>query len=322
MPSRLAELTASPMLVQYAQGIAQTGVQPIADFFAPTVPVPTMRGRYKKYSQKNRFRIPDTKRPMGGKAVVLEWTMEDATYDCTPNSIDVPVDMIEQREAESAGANFIMESAQMAADVATLSHEQRVIQLAKDNVTATAGIGAWLDANGNPVSGDPVGEIDSLIETVTKAAPGGSGSSVGLLFGSTAWRYFKNHTAVRSKFVVGRATGQVGVAIPTIEMAAGLFLFEPEIMISRMVYDTAREGQTRSLDFLMTTDIFVFVRRSAPTRLDPTFMKTFRLANQWMVPGTYIREDQRAEVVKFDWSADVEITNSDACARITVGAAP
>jgi hypothetical protein len=307
------------MLVQYAQGIAQSGVQPIADFLAPTVPVPTMRGRYKKYSQKNRFRIPNTKRAMGGKAVVLEWTMEDATYDCTPNSIDVPVDMIEQREAESAGANFVMESAQMAAEVAQLSHEQRVIQLAKDNVTATANVGGWLDANTLPTLGDPVGEIDSLIESVTKAAPGGSGSAVGILFGSTAWRYFKNHSAVRQKFVVGRAAGQVGLGIPTLDMASGLFLHDPEIMVSRMVYDTGHEGQTRSLDFLLTTDVFVFVRRSAPTRLDPTFMKTFRLANQWMVPGTYVREDQRAEVVKFDWSADVEITNSDAGARLTVG---
>ncbi len=50
-------------------------------------------------------------------------------------------------------------------------------------------------------------------------------------------------------------------------------------------------------------------------------MKTFRLANQWMVPGTYMRDDQRVEVVKFDWSEDVEVTNSSAAARLTVGTA-
>ena len=55
MPS-LSEITASPMLKEFAQGAAQSAVQPVADFLAPTVEVPTSIGRYKIYTEKNRFR--------------------------------------------------------------------------------------------------------------------------------------------------------------------------------------------------------------------------------------------------------------------------
>ena len=55
------------MLKEFAQGAAQSAVQPVADFLAPTVEVPTSIGRYKIYTEKNRFRpagyIPRDWRP-------------------------------------------------------------------------------------------------------------------------------------------------------------------------------------------------------------------------------------------------------------------
>jgi hypothetical protein len=47
-------------------------------------------------------------------------------------------------------------------------------------------------------------------------------------------------------------------------------------------------------------------------------MKTFRLAGQYMVPGSYVREDGRVEVAKFDWSEDVRITNASAAVRLNI----
>jgi hypothetical protein len=37
-----------------------------------------------------------------------------------------------------------------------------------------------------------------------------------------------------------------------------------------------------------------------------------------MVPGSYVREDGRAEVAKFDWSEDVRVTNSAAVVRLNI----
>ena len=56
--SRLSDISASPTLREYAQGAAQDAIMPVADFIAPTVEVPTSVGRYKSYTEKNRFRIP------------------------------------------------------------------------------------------------------------------------------------------------------------------------------------------------------------------------------------------------------------------------
>ncbi len=53
--------------------------------------------------------------------------------------------------------------------------------------------------------------------------------------------------------------------------------------------------------------MLIFARKAQPTRRDPSFMKTFRLMNQFMVPGSYMRDDGRVEVAKFDWSEDVKV---------------
>jgi hypothetical protein len=85
-----------------------------------------------------------------------------------------------------------------------------------------------------------------------------------------------------------------------------------------MVYDSAAEGLPANLSFLLDNVVLVFARKANPTRRDPSFMKTFRLMNRYMVPGSYVREDGRAEVAKFDWSEDVQVTNAAAGIRLNI----
>ncbi len=87
-----------------------------------------------------------------------------------------------------------------------------------------------------------------------------------------------------------------------------------------MIYDEAPEGKDEDIRFLLDSTVLVFARKEAPTRRDPSFMKTFRLMNQYMVPGSYARDDGRVEVAKFDWSEDIQVTNSAACVRMNVSA--
>jgi hypothetical protein len=49
-------------------------------------------------------------------------------------------------------------------------------------------------------------------------------------------------------------------------------------------------------------------------------MKSFRLMGKYMVPSSYMRDDGRVEVAKFDWSEDVRVTNSAAVKRLNVSA--
>ena len=313
--SRLSDISASPTLREFAQGAAQSSIMPVADFLAPTVQVATSVGRFKSYTEKNRFHIPDTLRTMGGRAAELRFDATDATYNCEPHALDYPVDNLEQLEAEGL-ENMLREGAVAVAEVAALAHEKSVI----DAALAVVGAGtakSWADA------ADPIADIDDAILTVIKAAKYGSLMGVGVLFGATAWKIFKNQAKVRGRFVVGNGAGKgsLGLAVPT-EMSAGqMFIGTPEVRTSYMIYDANPEGKAESVSFLMDTAVLIFARKDAPTRRDPSFMKTFRLMNRFMVPGSYVRDDGRVEVAKFDWSEDVKVTNSAACVRLTVAAA-
>jgi len=296
------------MLREYAQGAAQSSIQPVADFIAPTVPVSTSVGRYKKYTEKNRFRIPATLRGMGGRATELSFAVSDETFNCAPHALDFPVDNLE--ELEEAGLESVLEEgAILVSEIAGLAHEKLVVD------TALASVGAGTDVTFSGASDDAVNLIDQQILNVIKTTKYGSLMGIGVLFGATAFRIFKNSPLVRARF-----TTAGGNAIPNItpESASSLLLGQPDVRVSYMVYDNAPEGIAEDIKFVLDSTVLIFARRPEPTRRDPSFMKTFRLTNNYMVPGSYIRDDGRVEVAKFDWSEDVKVTNALAATRLNV----
>lgn len=312
--SRLSDISSSPTLREFAQGAAQSSIMPVADFLAPTVEVATSTGRYKVYTEKNRFHIPDTLRSLGGRASELRFEATDATFNCEPHALDYPVDNLEQIEAEGL-ENMIREGAVAVAEVSALAHEKSVI----DEGLAIVGAGTnkvWNSA------ADPVADVDDAILTVIKAAKYGSLMGVGVLFGANAWKIFKNQDKIRGRFVVGNGTqrGRLGLAVPTEDSAGQMFIGTPQVRTSYMIYDSAEEGKSETIHFLLDSTVLIFARKDAPTRRDPSFMKTFRLMNQFMVPGSYARDDGRVEVAKFDWSEDVKVSNSAACIRLNISA--
>ncbi len=92
-----------------------------------------------------------------------------------------------------------------------------------------------------------------------------------------------------------------------------------KLVMTTMVQDTAAEGVAENISFILDKKVLVFAGNETPTTLDPSFMKTFRLMGQWMVPGAYPTEDGRGEVLKMDWSEDVQVTNSAAAAELIDG---
>ena len=310
--SRLSDISASPVLREFAQGAAQSAIMPVADFLAPTIEVPTSVGRYKKYTEKDRFRIPNTLRSIGGRATELRFEVTDETYNCEPHALDYPVDNLEKLESEDL-ENALREGSVAVAEVAALSHEKSVI----DAALSAAGAGTAKTWN---ASADPVADIDAAIMDVIKAAKYGSLMGVGVLFGASAWVTFKNADKVRGRFVVGASGNGGNLAVPTEANAGALFVGTPDVRASYMVYDDSAPGVAENVKFLLDTTVLVFARRPNPTRRDPSFMKTFRLMGKYMVPSSYMRDDGRVEVAKFDWSEDVRVTNSAAVRRLNVSA--
>jgi len=305
--SKLASVSADPILVEYSQGAAQTATSSVADFLAPTVPVASSVGRYKLYTAKSRFRIPDTRRAVGGRATQIGFSAEDKNYNCAPHALDFPVDILEQAEAPEL-MNILQEGADICSQVGALAHEKSVVTTA---LTAL-GAGTALSIGAND---DIVAQIDTNILSVIKAAKMGGFMNVGVVFGAGAWRVAKNHASVRGRLL---ANGKKDLANVNLEDFGSMLISKCESRVSLMCYDDAPEGLDEDIEFVLDGDIIVFARVAQPTRFDPSFMKTFRLRNQWMKPGTYTRDDGRAEVAKFDWSEDVQVTNAAAGVRRTV----
>lgn len=310
--SRLAAISASPLLRNFAQGAAQSAVKPVANFLAPAVDVPTLIGRYKKYDQKNRFKVPSTLRGLGGRATRIGFNASDATYNAQPHALDFPIDNLEKIEGDQALMNMAQYGAGLVADVATLAHEIDVVTAA---VTAAhANSSTTKDFTSGAI--DPIKELDALILQVIKSVK--NGAPIRLLFGAGAFLAFKNNANVRGRFIVGKGAplGQVNVGIDDV---SSLLFGNPQVMMTTMVQDTAAEGVAENVSFILDKKVIVFAGNETPTTLDPSFMKTFRLMGQWMVPGAYPTEDGRGEVLKMDWSEDVEVTNSAACAELIDG---
>jgi hypothetical protein len=90
----------------------------------------------------------------------------------------------------------------------------------------------------------------------------------------------------------------------------------PTVAMSDMVEDKAAEGLPEDIQFMLDEAIIVFASNEVPNTMDPSFMKTFRLMGQWMVPGAYESEDRRDNILKMDWHEQLVVTNSIAAIRI------
>lgn len=308
--SRLSSLGSNPTIREYAQGAAQEAVAPIADFIAPAVPVPVTSGKFKIYTAQNRFKVPDTKRAVGGRAVELAFAASDGTFDCAPHAIDVPVDLLEQAAQEDLEL-AMQEAADLAAEAGGLDHEKTVVDqaLADAGTKVTQAMGADVD---------PIAFLDEKVLQVVKMAGYGSLMGIRIVSGPGAHLVLKNHPKVTNKFIVSGNNGPAPLAAITENEISQLLIAKPSVKTSMMVYDAAAAGKAADLQFLMDRKILIFAARENPTRRDPSFMKTFRLRGKFMVPGTYPRDDGRVEVAKFDWSEDVKTANSGAAILVTI----
>lgn len=300
--SRLSQLAAKSTIREYSQGAAQSAVAPVGNFLAPTVEVATNSGYFKKYDDKTRFVVPDTRRAVTGRATEIGWSADDGRFDCAPHALDVPVDIEEEAAVEDM-ENALQEASDLGAEVGALAHEKRTIDQAVAQLTGGA---ANIDFT---ASLDVIDQIDQHIVAVSKAAGYGSLMGVGLLFGPTYFRRMKNHASVRGRFISG---GKREIVNPSIEDLMSLFILKPEIQMSAMIYDTQPLGKDPSRSFILDDKLIVFARKANPTRRDPSFMKTFRRRGAWMAPRVYSRDDGRVEVAALDWSCDVQIANSAA----------
>jgi hypothetical protein len=303
--TKLSVLSGRPTIQTYAQGRAREETGEIADFIAPTVETAVHAGKYKEYGKANRFKLPETLRGLGGRATQLAFDRTDKEYNCAPHALDVPLDDIEIDEEQ--GENLLMEAADESASLGGMAHEKGVIDLAVSSATPVANAGVLSSPDF-----DPVAKWNELIIAVYLAVGGGSKMEIGIVIDPmTVVAFFAN------KMVKGYFPG-IDTIAPTLDNMKKLFVGNTNTKISFLATDVEPAGKAARMAFALTSKVLIFARNGNPTRRDPSFMKTFRVRNRWMTPGTYRREDERGEVVKMDWSMDVKCTNPEAGKLVTI----
>ena len=309
--NRIQQLAATPLLTNFAITASQKAIRPVGQFIAPLCEVPDATFRYKVYTDKNRYRVPDTKRQPGGKVTRLGFSATDATAILEPNALDFPIPNINGLSDEQIQF-AIMEGQGILADSSALALESEIVTAAQVAALASP-LTKAVDFSDDGV--DPVAQLDALIKSVMKSAK--NGAPVKILFGAQKFLDFRNNKNVKSRFIVGggggaKAGGNTGVISPSIGDVGTLLWTNPEVQCSMMVVDNGADGAAENIQFILDTMVIVFASNSTPNRMDPSFMKTFAPMGGFFKPGNYQTEDQRDQVLKMDWSTLPSVTNSAA----------
>jgi hypothetical protein len=313
--NRLRDLSTNPTIVNFAQDASQAAIRKIANFLAPSVEVPSMTGQYKVFDAKHRYKRPNTRRSNDGRATRIGFTASDAWYNLEPNALDFPIPNIEALD-DGAVLNYAKYGATLLADSAGLAHEGETID------KALAAVGAGTDYNFTDAAIKPIDIIDAAILAVKKLAKNGAGVKV--LFGTTAFLRTRQNADTKARYKGGKggaAAGGASVVTPQVADMSGLLFTNPLVEMSDMVEDVAAEGLAENIQFMLDDAILVFASNDVPNTMDPSFMKTFRLMGQWMVPGSYESEDRRDNILKMDWHEQIIVTNAPAAIRINAKAA-
>lgn len=307
--SQLASSTVISTLTDYARGIFPDIIarqDPIVMRMAPFADVGSATGKYKEFSDKNAFQAVQTARAIGGPAKRLEFLATDRDYNCTPQALEIGIDDHEVRAAGDRSALLEQAKTKTLLTSAAVSHINDVVTTVNAGLSAAA-TPAW----STPATGNPITDIDAQIQAIA--------DDIGMfptdiVFGLSAWRYFRSHDKV-----VGRFPNASVVGVTT-EQASGILL-NPSIRIgvSTAIKDTAKPGAAKSTANILGANVYIFFTSESPSQYDASFAKTFAMG-----PGgidsvrRYRSENNRSDMLAIDWARDIRVTSTISARRLTV----
>ncbi|MDB6023328.1 MAG: hypothetical protein JWQ04_3185 [Pedosphaera sp.] len=308
--SRIAQFATSPLLSNFAVTSSQNAIRPVGQFIAPICEVPDINFRYKKYTEKNRYKVPITRRQPGGGVTQIGFSADDVVAVLQPNALDFPIHNADNLSDE--GLQFaMMEGTGCLADASAMALENEIITGAQ---AASLASPLTQEADFSDPFVDPVALIDALILKVVKAAK--NGAPIKVLFGPSKFKQFRNNPLIKSRFVVSdlpaAPAGTLGLLSPQIEDVSEMLMTKPQVRMSQMVIDMSAEGMPENIQFFLDNMVLVFASSDTPNRMDQSFAKTFTVRGGLFKSGAYSSEDERDQVLKMDWTTLPAITNPGA----------
>lgn len=288
-------------LLTYSQGILGDWVQkhPIAEWFAPTVPVVTEKFFYKNYGSGNAFLSIDTRRSLGGSSARLAYTASDNMGVLLENSLECTIDDIERRQNPETESQLEMIKVRDLTLTVLNNDLKSLFTFIKANVAVTAGPGAWSGAS----TVDPIAEMDAQIEAITDT----TGVVPNRIFMDLkAWIACKNNAQVLNRI------RYVEMGNASISDVQGLLSVPCEIKIGGgAMYTDATDT--------LKNNVFIFYGQDTPGQMDPSFIKTFvRTPDRFTAMREYREDKIRSDVYYLDWQQLRVLTGGGLVTRIAV----
>lgn len=266
--------------------------QLIADQVFPRMDVENETGIYYVYDPAAAFTIENDLRTGLGRANRVENNMSEATYGpLLEHSLEQG---ITKREMRIMGEATARENATN--NVTTkvmLNHEKMVADLLRDTAIVTqnvtlSGTAQWNDyTNSNPAA-----NIQTGLDTIDLT--GIAGNRTTLIIGYQVWTQLRHSTILKN--AIGANTDKTPLTNQQIADILGV----DELLVGRAKYNTAKEGQTRSLSYVWGKDAILMVRNVGDTNLqtiNPGY--TLQIAGERYV-DRWSEVEHKGEFVRFN----------------------
>jgi hypothetical protein len=312
--SRESTAAENPFLTQYAQGLMNdlSQAQTLANALAPVVPVSAPAFQFKKFDDRNSFAVTgDTARGIGGAARRLKFDATDGSGQCLPQALEITIDDWERKQAPPggvlAGPSLDQQKIRSLLNRAMLEHATAVVDYVVNNTTAVASRGNWSNA-----SIDPVDQVDeSLVTLITNT---GGQLPITIAMGLNAWRVFRSHEKVKSRFD--------GWSYPGIseQQASGMFIVPVRFIVGSLVKSTTKFGAASVTKANVIGDhMIAVVNTPSASTYDPSAFKTFVVGGTGIEQvRTYRDDSSRSDVHAVDWNRAILETGTACSFRFAI----
>lgn len=209
----------------------------------------------------------DTKRAAGKLAREVDWTLSSDSYSCIEHAL---AKYIPKRVEDNADQpiNPRLRTTKLLNDRLLLREEYELVTKVTDTGVITqnttlSGTGQWSDYTNS----DPVANVQTGASTINKATSIDPMDLV-LFMGFPVWDKLRNHTKLISRIQYS------ALGVVTANLMAELFDVKA-VVVSSCLKNTAKKGQTSSLDYVWGKDALLCYVPSNPALEEPAFGYTF-----------------------------------------------
>jgi hypothetical protein len=282
--------------------IAYSNPEYIAGQIFPVVPVENQSGYYFVFDKGPWFRMIDTLRAPGTRAIRADYTLTTGTFFCDVYAVAKGIPD-ETRQNASAPLRPDVDATRFITDQLLRSLERRVASL-----VTTAAYWAYSTSpttQWSSSTSDPISDIETARNAIVQAIGRMPNTMV---MSYDVWRHLKSHPDLMDRLKYTNPTGVI-----TVEQARTLFGVD-RLLIGNAVYDAAKEGQSASHAYIWGDGVWLGYVPNSPGLMEPAAGYVF----EWQSMGSprqvyrYREIAEHQDVVEVQHATDEKITASDA----------